>query len=201
MKNLIVNCFESKEHDHAYFLGILKFDEDFVNMHNENQESDKKVTYHNIAESFLIQPSFILTDKDAKCAIERKLKKKKYKASQYTQQVANNAKSQFKFIDEFWFPSEQENNICPKENIKEVLRMNKLIKFRKAELEEDKKVFESLITIVSDNIQNDYFYDVYVKLKRTLISETVACQEALRARRQQKTWDPPRESKLAFWLQ
>ncbi|CAG8619011.1 15427_t:CDS:2, partial [Dentiscutata erythropus] len=82
-----------------------------------------------------------------------------------------------------------------------IYNQNELIEFRKAELEEDKKVFESLITIVSENIQNDHFYDVYVKLKRTLISETVACQEALRARRQQKTWDPPRGSKLAFWLQ
>jgi len=41
---------------------------------------------------------------------------------------------------------------------------------------------------------------MYKKLKRTLTSETLACQEVLRARRQQRTWDPPCRSKLAFWL-
>ncbi|CAG8767782.1 16762_t:CDS:1, partial [Dentiscutata heterogama] len=96
-----------------------------------------------------------------------------------------------------------EGFVCEVESVSDnielnIYNQNELIEFRKAELEEDKKVFESLITIVSENIQNDRFYDVYVKLKRTLISETVACQEALRARRQQKTWDPPRGSKLAF---
>ncbi|CAG8444437.1 16215_t:CDS:2, partial [Cetraspora pellucida] len=238
-----------------------------------------------------IRPSFILMDKDAgklaaiegawsqipkvqiclwhtERAIARKLKEKKFKASQYTLQVANDAKSQFEFIDEFWFSDEQKGVICPEENIKEILKMikihaslhplipinkglfltsaeiyhqsvreayeycknknlvrlwgylwfsdepeissdvkltlcsqNELIESRKAELEKDKKMFESLITIVLDNIQNDNFYEVYKKLKRTLVTETIACREALRAKRQQKTWDPPRGSRLAFWLQ
>lgn len=75
-----------------------------------------------------------------------------------------------------------------------------LIDLRKAEVEEDKKTFESLLDIVSDNVENDTFYNTYKKLKQTLTTEAVACQEALRARRQQQTWDPPRRSRLAFWL-
>ncbi|CAG8787760.1 5069_t:CDS:1, partial [Dentiscutata erythropus] len=76
-----------------------------------------------------------------------------------------------------------------------------LIEFRKAELEEDKKIFKSLLDIVLDNIENDHFYNAYQKLKQPLVTETTACQEALRARSQQQTWKPPRGSKLAFWLQ
>ncbi|CAG8673821.1 7575_t:CDS:2 [Cetraspora pellucida] len=75
---------------------------------------------------------------------------------------------------------------------------NKLIEDRKIELEEDKKVFESLLVIVLDNIQNDHFYNAYKKIRQTLVTEVIACQEALTARRQQKTWNPPRGSKLAF---
>ncbi|CAG8794919.1 2662_t:CDS:1 [Cetraspora pellucida] len=52
--NLIANCFKSEEHNHAYFLKTLKFDKNFVNMHNKNQKSDKEVTYYNIAESLLV---------------------------------------------------------------------------------------------------------------------------------------------------
>jgi hypothetical protein len=68
------------------------------------------------------------------------------------------------------------------------------------ELEEDKKMFDSLLEIVSDNIQNDHFYNTYKRLRQTLITETKACQEALMSRRQQRTWNPPRNSKLAFHL-
>ncbi|CAG8691224.1 2727_t:CDS:1, partial [Dentiscutata heterogama] len=102
-------------------------------------------------------------------------------------------------IEEFF--DEPENLI---ENINEELytnNQNKIIESRKAELNEDKKMFESLLTIVSDNIQNDSFYSTYQKLKQSLIAETIACQEALRAKHQQKTWHPPHRSKLAFWLQ
>lgn len=77
---------------------------------------------------------------------------------------------------------------------------NEVIELRKAEVEEDKKTFKAFLEIVSDNVDNDPFYNTYKKLKRTLTSEAVACQEALRARRQQTTWNPPRRSKLAFWL-
>ncbi|CAG8705693.1 17964_t:CDS:2, partial [Dentiscutata erythropus] len=106
IENLIANCFESEEHDHACFSETLKFNEDFVNMHNKNQESNKEVTYHNIAESL-----------------------------------------------PFSFESIRDNIEL------NIYKQNELVEFRKAELEEDKK-------------------------------------EALRARRQQKTWDPPRGSKL-----
>src|SRR5438477_6578083 len=52
-----------------------------------------------------------------------------------------------------------------------------LIDLRKAEVEEDKKTFESLLDIVSDNVENDPFYNTYKKLKQTLTTEAVACQE------------------------
>jgi hypothetical protein len=77
---------------------------------------------------------------------------------------------------------------------------NEQIESRKDELEEDKKMFNSLLEIVSDNIQNDRFYNTYKRLRQTLITETKACQEALMSRRQQRTWNPPRNSKLAFHL-
>ena len=77
---------------------------------------------------------------------------------------------------------------------------NELIESRKAELAEDERMFKSLLEIVSDNIQNDHFYNAYKRLKQTLITETKACQEALMAKTQQRTWNPPRNSKLAFRL-
>jgi hypothetical protein len=77
---------------------------------------------------------------------------------------------------------------------------NELIESRKAELVEDEKMFKSLLEIVSDNVQNDHFYNAYKRLKQTLVNETKACQEALMARTQQNTWNPPRNSKLAFRL-
>ena len=77
---------------------------------------------------------------------------------------------------------------------------NELIESRRAELAEDERMFKSLLEIVSDNIQNYHFYNAYKRLKQTLITETKACQEALMSRRQQRTWDPPRNSKLAFRL-
>ncbi|CAG8712914.1 639_t:CDS:2 [Dentiscutata erythropus] len=52
-----------------------------------------------------------------------------------------------------------------------------------------------------NNIENDSFYTTYQKLKWPLITETMACLEALQARHQQKTWNPSHKSKLAFWLQ
>ena len=77
---------------------------------------------------------------------------------------------------------------------------NQLIESRKVELTEDKKKFESLLKIVSDNIQNDQFYHTYKRLRQVLMNETQACEEALRARTQQRTWNPPRNSRLAFYL-
>jgi len=77
---------------------------------------------------------------------------------------------------------------------------NQLIESRKVELTEDKKKFELLLKIVSDNIQNDQFYHTYKRLRQVLMNETQACEEALRARTQQRTWNPPRNSRLAFYL-
>src|SRR5437879_2680466 len=65
---------------------------------------------------------------------------------------------------------------------------NELIESRVTELAEDKKTFESLLKIVTDNVQNDHFYK---RLSRVLVNETKACQEALMARSQQRTWNPP----------
>src|SRR6185312_11715839 len=79
---------------------------------------------------------------------------------------------------------------------------NKLIESRLAGLEEDRKTFESLITIVSDNVQNNDFYSEYKKLTHTLITETKACQAVLMAstRSQQQTWNTLCNSRLAFRL-
>ena len=43
---------------------------------------------------------------------------------------------------------------------------NESIESRLAGLEEDRKTFESLITIVSDNVQNDDFYNEYKLAKQ-----------------------------------
>jgi hypothetical protein len=75
-----------------------------------------------------------------------------------------------------------------------------VIEKRKAELIMDKKIFDSLISIVEQNIENDAFYDEYKRQSQNLIDETLACNEALNARTQQSTWRPPRHRKLAFWL-
>src|SRR6185369_3211637 len=77
---------------------------------------------------------------------------------------------------------------------------NELIESMRAELAEDERMFNSLLEIISDNIQNDHFYNTYKRLKKTLITETKACREALLSKRQQRTWDPPHNSKLAFRL-
>ncbi|CAG8840020.1 2575_t:CDS:1, partial [Cetraspora pellucida] len=68
----------------------------------------------------------------------------------------------------------------------------------KAELALDKKTFESLVLIIEQNINNDNFYNEYKKLKKNLIEETLACNEALNARMQQPTWRLPKNRKLAF---
>ncbi|CAG8680188.1 28647_t:CDS:1, partial [Dentiscutata erythropus] len=99
--------------------------------------------------------------------------------------------------------SESSTNELDKYNCDMELSFNNcedLIYSRNIELEEDKKMFESLINIIADNIQNDNFYNTYKRLRQTLIKETKACQEALTAQTQQKTWNPPCNSKLAFLL-
>jgi len=75
-----------------------------------------------------------------------------------------------------------------------------VIERRKAEWEMDKKTFESLMTIVGQNLENDNFYNEYRKLRQTLVDETMACNEVLNARTQQSSWQPPRNHRLAFWL-
>ena len=77
---------------------------------------------------------------------------------------------------------------------------NQLIESRKVELTEDKKKFESLLKIVSDNIQNDQFYHTYKRLRQVLMNETQACEEALRARTQQRNVEPTTQFKTCFLL-
>jgi hypothetical protein len=71
---------------------------------------------------------------------------------------------------------------------------------RKAVLATDKRIFESLNSILEQNIENDNLFDEYIRLRQNLIDETLACSEVLNARRQQSTWQPSRNRKLAFWL-
>jgi hypothetical protein len=75
-----------------------------------------------------------------------------------------------------------------------------IIERRKAELALDKRIFERLASIVEENIENDNFYNEYRRLRQALVDETLACSEALNARTQQSTWQPPRNRKLVFWL-
>ncbi|CAG8803724.1 26859_t:CDS:2 [Gigaspora margarita] len=56
-----------------------------------------------------------------KHAIERKLKEKKIKKSQYTIQKAQEAYLEFDFINPNWLPVEQQDKICPEEFISELL--------------------------------------------------------------------------------
>ncbi|CAG8538421.1 3239_t:CDS:1 [Paraglomus occultum] len=95
-----------------------------------------------------VLPSFILLDKDAgeiaaaeeawswtasiqiclwhvEHAVERKLREKRQKMSQYTSQVANDAKQQFEFIDEHWIPNGQANDLCAEGDIQDILKMIK----------------------------------------------------------------------------
>ena len=100
-------------------------------------------------------------------------------------------------LDEMEISMDEDNNNSLELNIS---ARNELIESRLARLEEDRKTFESLVAIATDNIQNDDFYNEYAKLTQTLVKETKACQEALMARSQQQTWNPPRNSRLAFRL-
>ncbi|CAG8674621.1 3275_t:CDS:1, partial [Dentiscutata heterogama] len=59
---------------------------------------------------------------------------------------------------------------------------NELIEFREVELAEDKKIFEFLLNTVASNIQNNNFYNIYKKLRQTLITKARGCQKALSAR-------------------
>ena len=47
----------------------------------------------------------------------------------------------------------------------------------------DKKIFKSLNLILEQNIENDNLFNEYIKLRQNLIDETLACNEALNARR------------------
>ena len=95
-----------------------------------------------------VLPSFILLDKDAgqiaaaeeawswtaniqiclwhvEHAVERKLREKRHKTSQYTSHAANDARRLFEFIDESWIPDGQVNNLCAEEDIQDILKMIK----------------------------------------------------------------------------
>ncbi|CAG8474476.1 11323_t:CDS:2 [Cetraspora pellucida] len=141
-------------------------------------------TFSAPAESKGIQPIFVLTDKDAgeivavemawsqivkiqiclwhmECAVKRKLKEKKVKTSQYTLQVANNAKQQFDFIDELWIPNEQESAICSEENKVEILKM-----IKKHALLHPLIPIKNRIFLTSDEIYYHSIHEIYEYCKK-----------------------------------
>ncbi|CAG8634418.1 9232_t:CDS:2 [Dentiscutata heterogama] len=76
-----------------------------------------------------------------------------------------------------------------------------IIENRKDELSSDLKMFETLVKIINNNIENDKLYEAYKVLRQPLVNETIACNEALNAKKQQKTWKSRKTYNLAFWLQ
>ncbi|CAG8846720.1 32014_t:CDS:1, partial [Racocetra persica] len=76
----------------------------------------------------------------------------------------------------------------PNSNTKTLISaQHAIIESRKAELIEDMKLYEILVKIISKNINNDKLFEVYKTLKQSLIAETLACIEALNAKKQQQT--------------
>ncbi|CAG8542582.1 19537_t:CDS:1, partial [Racocetra persica] len=75
------------------------------------------------------------------------------------------------------------------------------IENRKTELIKDMKAFETLVKIITNNIENDKLYEVYTALKKPLIVEIAAYNKVLNAKTQQQTWNKSKIGKLAFWLQ
>lgn len=56
------------------------------------------------------------------------------------------------------------------------------------------------LDVAEDNVQNDRFYETFTKLIKPIAEEITACEEALNARTQQRTWQQPRNRRLAFYL-
>ncbi|CAG8776850.1 11016_t:CDS:1, partial [Dentiscutata heterogama] len=79
-----------------------------------------------------------------------------------------------------------------------LLERYEVIENRKEKLSSDLKMFEALIKIINDNIENDRLYETYKTLRQLLIDKTAACNEVLNARRQQRTWKSQKSKKLAF---
>ncbi|CAG8522783.1 14992_t:CDS:2, partial [Cetraspora pellucida] len=82
-----------------------------------------------------------------------------------------------------------------------VSNQHAIIESRKAELISDMKMYEALVKIINENISNDKLFEAYKTLKQPLVAETTACTEALNSKKQQQTWKPQKNQKLAFWLQ
>ncbi|CAG8617147.1 7776_t:CDS:2 [Gigaspora margarita] len=61
-----------------------------------------------------------------------------------------------------------------------------VIESRKAELASDLKIFEMLIKIINNNIENDKLYEIYKTLKQLLVAETNTCTEVLNSKKQQR---------------
>ncbi|CAG8840753.1 22925_t:CDS:1, partial [Gigaspora margarita] len=61
-----------------------------------------------------------------------------------------------------------------------------VIESRKAELVSDLKIFEMLIKIINNNIENDKLYEIYKTLKQPLVAETNTCTKVLNSKKQQK---------------
>ncbi|CAG8625019.1 9441_t:CDS:1, partial [Dentiscutata heterogama] len=102
--------------------------------------------------------------------------------------------SRINLNNDSWDNILQNNNLEPtpalrtsSNSTRSLLERYEVIENRKEELSSDLKMFEALIKIMNDNIENDRLYETYKTLRQPLIDKTAACNEVLNARRQQRT--------------
>ena len=128
-----------------------------------------------------ILPTFVLVDKDAgqiaaiqeawswtaniqlclwhvKHAIDRKLRDKKYKSSQYTARKAKEANEQFRFIDASWIPGDSEGITYQQDKIKEVLNMVKRHATLHPLIPISKEIFLTSMEIYHQSVEEMYRY-------------------------------------------
>ena len=67
-------------------------------------------------------------------------------------------------------------------------------------LENVRRLLNRGVDLAEENIQNDRFYETFKNLVKPITEEITACNEALNARIQQRTWQLPRNRKLPFFL-
>jgi len=75
-----------------------------------------------------------------------------------------------------------------------------IIEERREMLENVRRLLNRGVDLAEENIQNDRFYETFKNLVKPITEEITACNEALNARIQQRTWQPPRNRKLPFFL-
>ncbi|CAG8481160.1 6847_t:CDS:2 [Racocetra persica] len=72
--------------------------------------------------------------------------------------------------------SSQSNNISISEHYA-------IVKSKKAKLVSDAKIFETLVKIINENIENDKLYEAYKALKQPLVAETNVYTESLNSKK------------------